>query len=69
MQQERLFRLAVEAMHLQCTFEGSSGWRLNVAYRRQDESWPDAYRVCYSHLSSTELADALGEELTRALGL
>lgn len=69
MQQERLFRLAVEAMHLQVTFEGASGWHLSVGYRRQDEEWSDAYRCDYDHLTTPELAQVMVEELSRALGI
>lgn len=69
MTQERLFRLAVEAMHLHVTFVPGDGWHFTVTYRRQGESWSDAYRVDYDRLSTSELADLLGEEVGGALGI
>jgi hypothetical protein len=69
MAQQRLFRLAVEAVHLTAVHTGADGWRLTVGYRRQDEPWSSAYRVDYDHLSSSELADIVGEEIARALGI
>lgn len=64
--QERLFRLAPEAMHLQATYVHGEGWRVAAGLRRQDESWDEVERVVYDHLTTPELVDvicAIGEGL------
>lgn len=67
MQQERLFALAPEVMHLGATFVGGKGWHLTVVMRVQDEQWVDAYRAEYDHLTTAELADVICEEASRLL--
>lgn len=67
MQEPRLFRLAPEAMHLQATFVAGQGWHLSIAMRRGDESWTDAYKATYSHLSTPELADTICSEVEHQL--
>lgn len=69
MQQERLFRLAVEAINVQVTFVPGEGWSMRAGWRRQDECWSDAQRVEYSHLTTPELVDVIDAELGRALGM
>jgi len=64
MQEARLFRLALEAIHLQATFIAGQGWHLSVGARRGDESWQEAYRANYSHLSTDELLQVIVEEAT-----
>lgn len=59
---ERLFRLAHEAMVFNCVHVAGQGWRLNVRRRRGDECWEEAYSAQYSHLSTSELLDVLLEE-------
>lgn len=67
--QERLFRLALEAVHVQMQFEVARGWKLVVGARRGDEEWPDAERREYTHLSTPELVDVLECELGRLFAL
>lgn len=68
MDQLRMFRLAVEAVNVQCVHVPGQGWRLSVGARRQDESWPEAGRDEYCNLSTDELLDVLLEVLPRLLG-
>lgn len=67
--QDRLFRLAPEAMHLQATFVAGRGWHLSFVCRRQDEQWPEALRDTYDSLSTPELMDVVIEVLANQLGL
>lgn len=69
MRQDRLFRLAVEALGFNAHHEPGRGWRLAVVVRRGDEHWDDAHKELYEALSTPELADVIAEELARALGL
>jgi len=63
MQQQRLFRLAPESLYVSAVFEPSSGWRLKVAVRRQDESWSEAGQSVYSHMTTLELTDVICSEV------
>lgn len=63
----RLFRLAVEVLHLHCHHVPGEGWSVALMTRRQGEPWTDADRVEYSHLTTRELFDVLDMELARAL--
>lgn len=67
MSQERLFRLAPEAVLLQCFFEPPSGWRLAVRMHRQGDPWTDGYASQYSGLTTAELVDVVCCEIGRAL--
>lgn len=59
MDQQRLFRLAPEAFHLQATYVAGEGWRCTAGLRRQGESWDDSPRVVYDHLTTPELLDVI----------
>lgn len=69
MQQERLFRLAVEAVVVQAHFVPGEGWRLHITTRRGDEEWSDAVARWYDRLTTPELADVLEADLRSELGL
>ena len=59
MQEQRLFRLAYEAIALTANYRPGEGWRLTVTARRQDESWAEAHQATYDCLSTDELADVI----------
>ncbi len=63
MEQIRLFTLAPEAMHLQATYAAGQGWHVSIGMRRQGEQWANSYRTTYTHLTTAELIDVVGEEL------
>jgi len=65
--QERLFRLAVDAVTIQANHDAGEGWRLVVITKRQDEQWADAVRSEYSRLSTEELLDVIDSELAGRL--
>jgi len=67
MQEQRLFRLALEALVVNCFYEPSEGWRANVIAHRQGEPWSDAEESMYFRLSSAELMDVICEEVSRRL--
>lgn len=67
MQQERLFRLAPEAVTLSAHFVPGQGWSATWSVRRGDEQWSDAYRADYSSLSSAELVDVIEAEASELL--
>jgi len=69
MEQDRLFRLAVDAISAQARFVPGEGWRLTVVIRRGDETWDEAPTVVYTWLQTAELVDVLEGELISALGL
>lgn len=68
MSQQRLFTLAPVCFSAHATFVDGEGWHLQVAVRRQGESWGDAPWVHYDHLTTVELADILCIESARSLG-
>jgi hypothetical protein len=67
--QERLFRLAPEAVAVNGYYVHREGWTLVVAVRRGDEDWSRAHRERYDRLSTDELLQVLDSDLTAALGL
>lgn len=69
MTQQRLFRLAPEAMHIQATFVAGAGWHLTFVCRRQDEQWPEALRDTYDSLATPELLDVITEAVANQLGM
>lgn len=69
MQQERLFRMAVDSVDVNAFYEWPRGWHLCVRVRRADESWSDVEPDLYDGLSSEELADVIACSIQDALGL
>lgn len=67
MSEGRLFVGAPEAMHVQATYVHGQGWHLSLGVRLAGERWDEAYRVTYTHLTTPELADVIGEETSRQL--
>ena len=67
MEQERLFRLAVESGSVAFQHVAGYGWRLTIVVRRGDESWTDARSVTYDRLSTHELLDTMYAHLDRIL--
>lgn len=67
MEQERLFRLAVESGAISFWHEPGIGWFLVVSLRRGDENWQEAPRDTYSGLSTVELLDTIAASLDSAL--
>jgi hypothetical protein len=69
MDQERLFRLAVEALTVSAHRDGYGRWHIALRARRGDEGWQDGYWASYELLTSAELVDVLAAELDRLFGL
>ena len=67
--QERLFRLALEALSVRASYRPGKGWELVVNSRRGDETWEEAPSRTYTHLSTPELFDVIVADLERALNL
>lgn len=67
MDQDRLFRLAVEALAMTARYVPREGWTVSLRARRGDETWDEGERHDYTHLTSPELVDVLDAELTRWL--
>jgi hypothetical protein len=67
MDQQRLFRLAVESGVITFFHEPRSGWKLVVRFRRGDETWAEAQWETYSGLSTRELLDVIDASLDSAL--
>jgi len=63
MQEQRLFRLAPEAVIISAYYEPAEGWRLRAVVRRQDESWSEAGESLYWRMTSQELVDVICEEV------
>jgi len=69
MDQQRLFRLAVEAIAVNAHRGPDGSWQLVIRTRRGDELWADVDGDTYDHLSTTELADVVSIVLAGELGL
>lgn len=69
MDQERLFRLAHEAIAISARFVAGHGWEVHITARRGDETWEQARKGVYSHLSTYELYTAITSELEAQLGI
>ena len=67
MDQQPLFRLAVEAMAMSARFVPMEGWHVVLTARRGDEEWAASERRTYTHLTSEELVDVLEAEVARWL--
>jgi len=67
MHQERLFRLALDALNVHAYHMGQQGWRVTIGGRRGDEEWADARTRVYEFLSTPELFDVIVVELERLL--
>ena len=67
--QERLFRLAHEAVSVSAHFIKGEGWSVRICMRRGDETWEQARRSDYSHLNTEELVTVIDTELEYGLGL
>lgn len=67
--QERLFRLAHEAIAITARYDAGEGWFVTLHFRRGDETWEQARSSTYSHLSAYELYTAITHELETAFGI
>lgn len=67
MQQDRLFRLAVESGAITFWHEPGRGWHLVMRCRRGDEQWSEAPMDRYEGLSTAELIDTIYAGLDAAL--
>ena len=67
--QERLFRLALDALNVHAIHMGRQGWRVSIGGRRGDEDWPAAQTRVYDFLSTPELFDVIVCELEQLLDL
>ena len=67
MDQQRLFRLAVESGQITFNHEPGRGWRLVFGVRRGDESWHDAEIDTYEALTTVELLSVISTCLDLAL--
>lgn len=67
MDEQRLFRLAVEAGAVTFQHVPGEGWRCVLWTRRGDEEWSDSERDFYSHLTTRELLDTIGAVLDARL--
>lgn len=68
MAQERLFRLAPDAIVITAQHTHHEGWKLSLRVHRGDELWADSYSVVHSHMSTAELLTAVEAELWSQLG-
>lgn len=68
-EQERLFRLGLEAVHVSCIYRFNRGWLVTLSARRQGEMWSEGHERTYSDLSRDELVQVVGDELITVLGL
>ena len=59
--EQRLFRLAPEAIVSTAVFDPGDGWRVTVTMRRQDEDWDTAATRRFDHLTTTELVAVLSD--------
>lgn len=66
--QQRLFRLALDAVAIDAHYEPPNGWSLNVRARRGDESWQEGHHATYRPLTSSELVDVIVAELETIFG-
>ena len=57
--EQRLFRLAPEAVIASAHYVHGHGWLFVFKLRRGDESWEEAEEVRYSDLTTEELADVI----------
>lgn len=69
MDQERLFRLATEAVTFSAHRDALGRWAVTLRARRGDEDWDQGLWETYELLSSEELADVVEAVLERVLGL
>ena len=67
MQQDRLFRLAVEAGHIQFSHVPGRGWTLTMRVRRGQELWDESPVEMYEALTTVELLDTIYAALDAAL--
>lgn len=67
--QERLYRLAVDAISITAVYRPGRGWELALRARRGDETWAEAHRGDYELLVSSELCQVICSELDNVLGL
>jgi hypothetical protein len=67
--QDRLFRLAIESVHVHAVHEWNRGWRVGIGARRGDEEWEQAEKRSYTYLSTPEMADVVCSEWARIFGL
>lgn len=67
MDQQRLFRLAPDAITFTARFE-HPGWTLNVHVHVPGEEAADAYHATYELLSTSELFDVIDVEAAKVLG-
>lgn len=66
--EQRLFRLAVEAITVNAHYEMGQGWRVIICTRRGDETWQEAVQEAYCCLRTDELEDVIAASLSVALG-
>lgn len=64
---ERLFRLAHEAVAVTATYVWARGWTLRIGARRQGESWDTSWHEDYELLTTEELLQVLEAELSAQL--
>jgi len=69
MDQLPLFVGAPVVLNVHATHTAGEGWTVEVATRRDGQSWDDARRTQYSHLTTPELFDACEMEIAQQLGL
>jgi hypothetical protein len=67
MNQQKLFRLAVESGTITFMHEPGRGWRLTLTCRRGDETWLEARTETYEGLSTAELLDTIYAHLDTVL--
>lgn len=69
MDQQALFKLAVDAVSMTAGYEHGRGWWLHLMFRRGHHAWADAEVRHFECLTADELLDALEGAVTAALGL
>jgi hypothetical protein len=69
MEQERLFRLAYEAVGINAHREIHGYWSVNIRLKRADEAWDECFQDTYSLVTTEELVQLFDDVVApRLLG-
>lgn len=69
MEQQRLYRLSVDALTISAHHELRKGWTLSIGARHGDETWAEVDWHKFDHLTTPELYDVICADLAKVLGL
>lgn len=68
MTEQRMFRLAVEAITVSAHRDVMGRWTFVISARRGDEGWDEAYTATHTLLSTDEFLYVLDAELASRFG-